>query len=319
MNKILRDESKPLHNAPSIKYPTSLAKYLRVPWDLLEGVSLNIPLHWRPGKTKKKPNGTKRITNSATEQLKSLHKKINSKILSRVTYPAYLFGGLKNNLDGTPRNHIFNAKLHQNNRLLISADIAAFFPWTKEQVIKNIWQSFFPFSPEVAILLTKLTVYKGCLPQGWGNSAYLSQLVFWNTEHLLYKKLLSEGITYSRYIDDFALSTNLKLTDDELTDKFKSVIMLCMDKGLRLNSKKFKVMSGRQQKIIHKLGLTRKGIFLSQKYRSNVSARVHRLMQIRFQIPLARWQKEKNRLLGQIAYIGNFHPQEAKKLKKNLT
>lgn len=310
---------QPIHNVSSIKAPESLAKHIGVDWSLLKNISENINSHWRKGKTEKKQDGSLRITNSGTLILKSIHKKINRKILSKVYYPDYLYGGLKNNPDGTSRNHIANAKLHQGKRLIVSADIDGFFPSITESTIQNIWQCFFPFSPNVANLLTRLTSYQGKLPQGWGNSPYLAQLVFWKTEHILYQELLKQDIEYSRFIDDFTLSTNRTITKENLTQLFRGLATLCIQRGTKLKRKKCKVESKFRHQTINKLGVDSSKISISLKYRKNLRASIHRLNLNKNKLSPTEYESQKNSLQGKINYILKLHPHQANQFQVKLS
>ncbi len=310
---------QPQPNAPSISRPESLAKFLGIDWTLLQDVSKNIDLNWRKGKTEKKSDGSIRLTHSGSPVLKKIHKSINRKILSTVYYPNYLYGGLKNNSNGTNRNHIANAKLHQGKRLIISADIAGFFPSVNELTIRNIWQYFFPFAPDVATLLTRLTSYQDELPQGWGNSPYLAQLVFWNTEHLLLKKLHQQNVGYSRYIDDFTLSTNQTLTKENLTQLFRGLAVMCLQKGTKLKGKKCKVESRIRHQTVNKLIISGGKISLPKIYRNNLRARVHQFYLKKSKMIPIECSSQKRSIQGQINYLKKFHPYQASQLEIMLS
>ena len=315
---MMMKDFQPLHNSSSIASGKSLAKHLGIDWSLLKTVSENIQLHWKPGKSKTKPNGSVRITHSGSDELKAIHLSINRKILSKVSYPRYLHGGIKNNSDGSSRNHIANAKLHQGKRLIISADISGFFPSVSESIIENIWHCFFPYTREVASLLTRLTSYKGELPQGWGNSPYLAQLVFWDIEYLLYEKYLSQNIKYTRYIDDFTLSTDQTLTKDELTQIFRDLAVLCMKKGTKLKGKKCKVESRARRQTVNKLGVNSSKISLSPAYRKTLRARIHQFILNKPKIGSIELSSQKRSIQGQINYLRKFHPIQAGKLEVML-
>lgn len=315
---MMKKNFRPLPNTPPIASTTSLARLLEIDWSVLKNISENIESNWRIGKSEPKPDGSIRVTHSGTPILKKIHTRINHKILSTVYYPIYLYGGLKNNLDGTSRNHISNAKLHEGKRLIISADIASFFPSVNDLVIRNIWQCFFPFAPEVARLLTSLTSYQGKLPQGWGTSPYLAQLVFWDNEHLLYQNLQQRGIEYSRFIDDFTLSTNQTLTKGSLTRSFGDLALICMHKGTRLKGRKCKVESRHRRQTVNKLGVNNGQISLSSEYRKNLRARVHQFLLKKTKISSDKYASELRSIKGQVSYLSKFHPNQAGQLQAML-
>lgn len=316
---MMTKDFRPLPKAPPIAQTTSLAWVLEIDSHVLKNVSENIESHWRNGKSEQKPDGSIRVTHSGSPALKEIHQSINRKIFSKVYYPNYLYGGLKNDPDGTTRNHISNAKRHQGKRLIISADIAGFFPSVNEQAIRNIWQCFFPFAPEVAKLLTRLTSYQNELPQGWGTSSYLAQLVFWKSEHLLYKKLQQRHIEYSRFIDDFTLSTNQTLTKENITFLFRDLALMCMHKGTKLKGKKCKVESRYRHQTVNKLGVNNGNISLLPKYRKKLRTRVHQFVLKKTQISSDKHASELSSIRGQINYLRKFHPNQARQLDFKLS
>lgn len=315
---MMKAHLQPLPNTSPISKLTSLAHYLRVDPVILISVAEDVDQHWRPGKQIKKPDGSVRVTNSCTPELKRIHKAINREILGKVKYPDYLFGALKNNSDGTGRGHMANAKLHQGKRFLISADIAGFFPSVNSNAIRSIWQGFFPFAPEVAEILTRLTSYKGELPQGWGCSSYLAQLVFWDCEYELFNDFGERGIIYSRYIDDFTLSTNRTLPNPELDGVFQELSLLCLKKGTRLKGQKCKVEARNRTQNVNKLSVHTPQIKLAKVYRKNLRARVHQFGHNKTRLNEEEYKKELQSIRGQVTYLKKFHPKEAVDLLERL-
>jgi len=312
---MMMKDFRPLPNAPSIASTASLASCLGFNLPLLLNISENIESHWRIGKLEQKPDGSIRVTHSGSIILKKIHASLNRKILSTVYYPSYLHGGLKNNPDGSSRGHVSNAKIHQGKRLIISADISGFFPSVNEQVIRNIWQCFFPFAPDVADMLTRLTSYQNELPQGWGPSSYLAQLVFWNSEHILYKNLHQRSIEYSRFIDDFTLSTNQTLTKKDITRLFEEMALMCMRKGTRLKGKKCKVEARNRRQIVNKLVVNNGQISLPSNYRKNLRARVHQFVLKKTPISSDEYVSKLRSINGKINYLRKFHPNQADRLE----
>lgn len=314
---MMMTDYQPLPNVPQIAYLASLARHIGIDLSLLERVSKNIESHWREGKREKKADGSIRITHSGTPELKRIHRHINKEILSKAYLPDYLFGGLKNLPDGTQRNHITNAKLHSGNRLIISADIANFFPSINESIIRKIWQHFFLFSPDVSELLTRLTSYKGELPQGWACSSYLAQLVFWDVEYELVHSFEKENIQYSRYIDDFTLSTNRTLQEEQITKLFSGLAFFCFQKGVRLKGRKCTVQSKGRRQTINKL-VVNNNISIPPEYRRNLRAQIHQFVINKSRLNPKDYSREFSSIIGKINYLRNLHPKQSDVLRAML-
>ncbi|WP_253445646.1 reverse transcriptase family protein [Halomonas sp. Y3] len=151
---------------------------------------------YRIAKSITKPDGSIRNTYDALAPLKEVHRRIKSQILDHVDYPPYLTGSVKG------CDYKVNAALHTNARIVINEDISGFFPSTSAERVFNIWRGLFGFSQDVSQCLTQLTTRQGELPQGAITSSFLANLVFWQDEPALHARFASQGLIYSRYVDD---------------------------------------------------------------------------------------------------------------------
>jgi len=304
-------------NSPSIGTVSSLASHLGIPESALREVANSVDDHWRPGKKIKKKGGGFRETNSATPELKSIHKRINAAILRRVYYPDYLYGSIPKSLEFGARDHVANAKLHSGRRFLITTDIKGYFPSITDTVVRSIWQGFFPFGPEVAEVLTKLTVHNGSLPQGWACSSYLAQLVFWRQEPDLVSALRKQGIYYSRLTDDISLSTNKSFSASEVTDLMRKLIGMLRSRRTTIHRGKTRVAAPSRRQVVNNVNISLGRLTLSQEYRKTLRARVHRLSADpqRYGGGLAR---EIQSATSQVLYLKRFHHKEAKRLAAQI-
>lgn len=311
-------DSRLYPNCGPIAYIDSLAKHLGVPTNHLIDISNNAESHWRRGQDIVKPNGDVRQTHSATPELKNIHARVKNTILRKTKYPNYLFGSLPKTIEHGVRNHISNAKLHAGKRLIISADIKGYFPSVNESVVRGIWQGFYPFSPEVAEILTKLTTYQNQMPQGWSCSSYLAQLVFWDTEHHVVEQMRDNDMQYSRLTDDITLSTNRTLKQREITDSIRTLNRMLNQKGTKINRSKTRVDSRARRQSVNKINISVRGMTLSKEYRKAVRAKVHKVVTDpdSFGEDLAREIQSAN---GKINYLGNFHHRDAKNLKLQIS
>lgn len=141
-----------------------------------------------------------RILYPSKGKLKLIQSQIKNNILSKIQFPWYVQGGVKK------RDNITNASLHLGKKYKFMTDIKKFFPSvTHKMVYSTLIQN--GFSPDIAHILTKLTTYKGELPQGTPTSSYLANLVFIKTDKKILELCEQLNITYSRFIDDLSFSS----------------------------------------------------------------------------------------------------------------
>ncbi len=110
---------------------------------------------YRPLKPITKSDGSVRQTYDPAAPLKDIQRRINRNIFSRVEFPIYLQGGIRDR--NNPRHCIANAKLHSGVTIVINEDITSFFPSITSQQVRDVWQNLFHFPPEIAEALTILT------------------------------------------------------------------------------------------------------------------------------------------------------------------
>jgi RNA-directed DNA polymerase len=134
------------------------------------------------------------------EPLKIIQKKINKRILSLLPLPPNVKGGVKGS------SNIANAAAHRGKNHHFGTDLSNYFPsiWYEvvyEMFIRN------GCSADVAHILTRLTTYKGSIPQGAPTSTSIANLVFVPTDLVLLEFCRQHRITYTRYVDDLIFSS----------------------------------------------------------------------------------------------------------------
>ena len=167
----------------------------------------------KTGLPKKYKNGQikQRAIRPSTHRLKLIQQVIKNKILSKVEFPQNVHGGIKT------KSNITNAKKHQGKKYQFTTDLQNFYPSVKHYHVYNAFVSI-GISTHQAHWLTKLTTWKGELPQGTPTSTHIANLVFLKTDEQLIAFCNGNGITYTRYIDDltFSSSQDFKLLLPEL-------------------------------------------------------------------------------------------------------
>jgi hypothetical protein len=267
---------------------------------------------YRTAKSVTKPDGSIRNTYDALKPLKDIHRKIKIQILDYVNYPAYLTGSIKG------CDYKINAKLHAHAKIVINEDIRGFFPSTSSDRVFDIWRGFFGFSEEVAQCLTQLTTRQGELPQGAITSSFLANLVFWQDEPKLYTLLVAQGLVYSRYVDDIAVSSKTFLTNSAKSDVIRHVYGMLLKHGYQPKRAKHEIATSAVRMAVTKLSVnTKPG--LDKSMRSRIRASVHRIEQCMLHgEALAFESGQYAKVMGQVLHLERFHPGEAAPLKRRL-
>lgn len=146
-----------------------------------------------------KKSGGKRRIDAPHDNLKKAQKRI-SDLLQRITPPDYLMAPVKR------RSYVSNAATHVGARAFRLLDIEDFFPSCTDKRVYWFFHTYLGCSPDVAALLTKLTTYKGHLPQGSPCSpilAYFAYVDMWEEINEIAK---ASNCKLSIYADDITLS-----------------------------------------------------------------------------------------------------------------
>lgn len=210
-----------------IKKPSRLEYELKRKLDRIMYLSENAEhYYYEKIEEKKNKDGTSRIKNGeiqyrvlnpAKDELKQVQYLIQKRILSKIHFPNHIQGGVKK------RDNITNAKLHQGKKFHFCTDIENFFPSINNTMVYTMFMQL-SFSPDVSRILTKLTTYKGYLPQGTHTSPYIANLVFLPIDAEINKYCLGNSIRYTRFIDDLSFSspTDFKSNSLELIKIIKN-------------------------------------------------------------------------------------------------
>lgn len=148
----------------------------------------------------------KRIINPPRPELKIIQKRINAYLVKYLSIPEYAFGGIRN------RDNILNARFHKGHRYVFQTDIKDFFPRITNKMVYEMFVSQ-GFSPDAASLLTKLTTFKGHLPQGAPTSTTIANLVFVPIGDMIKTIADREGLYFTTFVDDITISSEHDFKD----------------------------------------------------------------------------------------------------------
>ncbi len=289
----------------------ALALVLGLPLALLTKVSLDASSRYRLAKPIVKSDGSIRQPLDARWPLKEIQRRIKARILDKVVFPNYLTGSLKG------RDARANAQIHAGAAIVLSEDIANFFPSTTDALVLSVWRDFFGFGPDVAELLTRLTTKDAALPQGACTSSHLANLAFWKEEHGLYENLKAKGISYSRYVDDVSVSCRRALSKDELSACIKSVYGMMGRAGYRPKRSKQEIQRSAGAMYATKLLANRKPA-LPVRERRAIRASLYQLEeQLRLR-QMDGFQSALDRVAGRVNRLCQMHPTEGAQLKAKI-
>jgi RNA-directed DNA polymerase len=168
----------------------------------------------------------------ATGQLRILQKRILHRILTKIPLLPVVMGGVAG------RDNISNAKCHQGNKYILQTDIKNFFPSiSNKQVFEMFLQN--GFSSTVASLLTKLTTFENCVPQGASTSTQIANLVFTPVDTLLIQYCYELEIMYTRFVDDLAFSSK-----NDIQNHIQNLFNIILLENFKISRKKTTYTTG---------------------------------------------------------------------------
>lgn len=175
-----------------------------------------------------------RTINPPRTELKDMQKHINAYLVEHIPMPDYAFGGIKK------RDNIKNALFHKGQKYVFQTDLKDFFPYITHKMVYEMFVRV-GFSHDVSSLLTKLTTYKGHLPQGAPTSTTIANLVFVPTGLEIQAIAEREGLRFTTFVDDVTMSSQ---------SDFKHVVPEIVQ---TITSHGFKISQG---KTTYKSGIT---------------------------------------------------------------
>lgn len=189
--------------------------------------------------------------------LKIVQERIYKNILKSIKLPAYAFGGI------AKRDNILNAKMHQGNKHFFNTDLRNFYPGIRNTQVFEMFVSR-NISPTIARILTKLTTYKGMLPQGTPTSPYIANLVFVKAGSALQALCKMHKLTLTTFVDDITISS--KADFQFLVNDF---IELIQSKGFKISHDK--TFYNTYQPKVTNIIVKNNGLYLAESYKKKIA------------------------------------------------
>ena len=266
----------------------------------LEKIAENSDSHYAP--FQKKTGQKERIIDNPMGLLKEAQSRIHDRILSSISFPDYVIGGVKGK---KPYEH---PQRHINKPVVVTLDVKDCFPSITNKQVFDVWHKQLKCSPEVARLATKLTTRKGHLPLGAPTSNDLANLALQpcltNVMRIASESgFLSDSV--GQYIDDLAFS-GLILPEDFIN----SIVREFLKHGFRIRRDKIKVMRSNEPQVVTKKVVNRK-VSIPLAKRNKIRAALYNLKNMDPKDPTYR--KQCRSIRGRINNLKDFHPTLAKR------
>jgi hypothetical protein len=272
-----------------------------------------------------KKSGGKRAIHAPAPIMRFLQGRILNTLLDKVPYPEHVAAYVKR------RSTAYSAEKHVGKGTLIVVDLKDFFPSTRQAAIRHALQDYFHFNHYVANLIAALCTVpmqfgygeRNCVPQGGPTSGAICNLV---AMHRLDGPVLAVceefGLTYTRYADDLAFSTEKVFSEARVRQFLKQLNKAVKSSGYRINYKKTRV--ARQCNQMRLLGtVVNEKVNVMRLQYKRLRARLHHCYykgfdQVAKEMGVESGAKLESQIEGMIAYYTMINPQKANKLRIQL-
>ncbi len=245
----------------------------------------------------------KRIIDNPDERLKDVQKRIYRRLLRAELLPGYVFGGVIN------KKLLDNVNCHLGAQVLVTIDIASFFPSVTNEYIYWLWNSVLNCSSEISVLLTRLTSFERHLPQGASTSTSLANILICTIDKRIRTECEQMGITYSTWVDDLAFSGK------DARKIIPIVITVLRNSGLRVSRAKIKIMGPATRKSLNGIIIGKKA-GVSKHVRSRIRSGIHKLA--KGEVSFEEQPGYLKSLIARIRQAETINAAQIRKLKLNL-
>lgn len=307
---------KPLFTGAPIASPEALARALQIDLQDLRTIAGSASSRYSDFAVKKK-DGSPRLVSGPKHELKIIQKRINRQIFERVDMPAYLFGGIRE------RDYVQNATAHSNAKMLVALDIRDFYSNIKYSMVFDVFKYFFHLPKEVAILLADLCTKNGVVPQGACTSSYIANLIFWQHEPGLFAQLREKRLSYTRLIDDIAISSASRISQKNIEVIISSVSSMVGLGGFKLKKRKTKVTSAENPEELMEvtgLWLNRGRPRVLRAERVDIRSEVRKCFEVaKFDRISTDYHALHDRVSGRVAKLAQLNHHEASRFRAELS
>ncbi len=217
-----------------------------------------------------KQSGGHRLIETAEPELKKMHRDLG-KYLQAVyfTYrPDCAYGCLLSPADeAIPRSIYTNAKQHLGKKWLFNIDLKDYFPSiSSSQIFQLFTDAPFGFEEDLAQLLTSLTTIEDRLPQGFGTSPILSNMVSLELDKKILQLARKNNWIYTRFLDDLTISSKVQFKNKRI----KQLLEIIEEEGFVIHPEKTAKQRIQDEPIVTGLVLKEKKPDVSKRFLSDL-------------------------------------------------
>ena len=304
-----------MQNQLGIKSLRDLEARLGIDRQTLRKLVAEIQLNYTPFPQQKRqkpfqrpnPNGKKkpRSIDNPSDELKRVQRRINVALLKPLLLPQYLHGA-------APGKTIkSNAAVHLGAKTVVKMDITSYFPSLSNNHVYRLWIEVLGCSPPIGRILTQLTTYDRHLPQGAPTSSALANIYLSTVMPAVVMESRQKRVTPSAYVDDVIFS------GDESRQMMEPMRKALAERGLKLSSKKRKVLGPQKSKVLCGIRLGRDGNRAPHEKVKDLRAGIHKLT-LGISLPKGK-KKYLESINGKLRHIEGICERDGVKLRKQLS
>lgn len=241
-----------------------MSNLLGRPWRDVVAIAETAGRYYKPFDHRRvRGQGNWRHIDNPTGDLKVVQTRIYQRILVPVKLPETITGGVRGR---SVRDH---AAPHVGQPALVTLDLRSCFPRIDHSAINRVYRGL-GYSPTIARVLTQLTTFQGCLPQGAPTSPALANLALLDLHVELLGIADARGLVLTQYVDDIAMS------GASAQDAIEPVIQAIMRHGHSVSRRKVEVAhAGVQQRVTGTVVNEVQSV--DRTYRRDLYMRIHEL------------------------------------------
>ena len=274
-----------------------------------------------------KRDGKKRLIEKPKATLKRLQRQINQEILATLEPHPAVHGFCKH------RSCLTHASAHVAKQYLLLFDIAECFQSIHWSMVKAVFKRM-GYTDSVCVYLTALCTHsvrlsraelrffdvaqqerlkQRHLPQGAPSSPALANAALQHLDTRLSGLADRFGLSYSRYADDIAMSSNQHRDWCFLQPLIGSI---CLEEGVALNYRKTRIKKAHQKQRLVGIVVNQK-TNVDRKYFDNLKAILTNCVRHGLESQNSRGHPHfRAHLLGKIQYVKSLNPQKGLKLER---
>ena len=309
---MFRDKQPNLKSSWNLRTLKDLSRLLGVKEEIINEISQSAHLMYRSREEPKKTGGTRPI-DIPGNRLKWIQSTINKRLLQRTRVHKSAMGGIR------AKRLKDNAQKHVGKNLVAKFDLENYFSNISHQQVYDRFCSI-GCSPDVARVLTKLTTYKGRIPQGAPTSTMLANLVAGyardsNSFNARIDSLAKKRrATATTWVDDVTMSGPRYIQKEA-----KTFEKIARQSGFIPKNEKNEFTGSHQQQFVTGTVVNQK-VSAPKHYRKTIRAEIHQLkVHGPRNVCKEPIKKIKARLRSKIAHVASLNHEQGSKLLKEFS